>query len=194
VTPAGLARRVEAGRFELVRARSVAELAEASAFRARVFEERRGVRFDAALEARRDHEGHVFLLFESGAVVATGRALAFPSGLSPLAEVAPDLAASEADSEIGRIAALRSNGAARYSLALLALGARWLLEHTNHRRYVAYCHPVLVDVYRAVGAVDTGRECRVPGRSACHRILCGSYEDAQRLAPIGPPPVLRLAV
>lgn len=168
-------------RFRLVRASSAPELALASAFRSSVFEERRGVRFDEELEACRDRAGHVFLLFDRGELVATGRALAFPSSLSPLAGLAPDLGTSGADSEIGRIAALCSPDGARYSLLLLALGASFLLRHTSFRRYLAYCHPALVDLYRSAGAHDTGRACRVPGRSAAHRILCGSYADVLRL-------------
>ena len=86
------------------------DIARAAAFRRRVFMDRRGVSFDDALEARRDRQGHVFLLRNDGALVATARVLPHPSPLSPLEALAlaPAIAASGVDSEVGRIAAVAS--------------------------------------------------------------------------------------
>ena len=69
-------------------ASSDVELARAAAFRRRVFMDRRGVSFDDALETRRDRQGHVFLLRDGGAPVATARVLRYPSPLSPVATLA----------------------------------------------------------------------------------------------------------
>ena len=159
------------------------EIARAAAFRRRVFMDRRGVSFDEALETRRDRQGHVFLLGDGGAPVATARVLRYPSPLSPLASLAlaPAVAGSGADSEVGRIAAIVSPQAVRLSLVLLTLGSIWLLRHTGLSRYLAYCHPRLLDLYRMVGAEDTGLGVAVPGRDEPHRIICGTYADAARL-------------
>jgi hypothetical protein len=143
--------------------------------------DRRGVSFDEALEARRDREGHVLLLRDAGAPVATARVLPHPSPLSPLTTLAPALAVHGADSEVGRIAAVASPQAVRFSLVLLTLGSIWLLRNTGLSRYVAYCHPRLLDFYRVVGAKDTGLSVAVPGRDEPHRIICGAYADAARL-------------
>ena len=172
-----------AGRLTFSCASSDLELARAAAFRRSVFMERRGVSFDDALETRRDRQGHVFLLRDAGAPVATARVLRYPSPLSPVATLAlaPAVAGSGADSEVGRIAAVASPQAVRYSLVLLTLGSIWLLRHTGLARYVAYCHPRLLELYRAVGAEDTGLAVAVPGRDEPHRIICGEYADAARL-------------
>ncbi len=169
-----------AGELTFSCASSDLELARAAAFRRRVFMDRRGVSFDEALEARRDREGHVLLLRDTGAPAATARVLPHPSPLAALA-LAPALAAHGADSEVGRIAAVASPQAARLSLVLLTLGSIWLLRNTGLVCYVAYCHPRLLDLYRTVGAEDTGLAVAVPGRDAPHRIICGSYADAARL-------------
>ena len=157
------------------------DIARAAAFRRRVFMDRRGVSFDEALEARRDRQGYVFLLRSDGAPVATARVLPYPSPLSPLAALAPALAGSGVDSEVGRIAAVASPQGIRFSLALLAMGSIWLRRNTGLSRYVAYCHPRLLDLYRMVGAEDTGLGVAVPGRDEPHRIICGGYADAARL-------------
>jgi hypothetical protein len=167
-----------AGGFRLVHAGSPRELERAAAFRRRVFLERRGVCFDEALEAARDRVGLVFLLLEDGALVASGRALPLPSALSPLSALQPGIDVPGADSELGRIATLGSPAGLTRSLTLLSLGARFLLEHTRYRRYVAYCHPKLVPLYRAVGAEETGDSVVVPGRPEPHRVIAGSYTDA----------------
>jgi hypothetical protein len=167
-------------RLRVVRALSDSELSRAAAFRRGVFLERRRVAFDEALESRRDRAGHVLLLLRDSIPVATARALPHPCDLSPVASMCRDLGV-DADSEVGRIAAVPSPGASSYALAMLTLGSIWFLRHTRRKRYVAYCHPRLVDFYRLVGAADIGRECVVPGRSEVYRLVSGSFEDAARL-------------
>ena len=73
-----------------------------------MFLERRQVVFDELLEARRDRAGHLLLVLEDGAPVATARVLPHPSPLSPVLDLAPVLARHGADSEVGRIATLTS--------------------------------------------------------------------------------------
>lgn len=150
-------------------------------FRNEVFLNRRGVVFDDGLEGRRDEESHVMLLLKEGVPVATARSQPYPSDLSAVSMIAPTPLRYDADSEVGRIAAKRSPQSTYYSLVLLALGARWLLEHTRHRRYVAYCHPKLLHTYQLVGAEDTGETCVVPGRADRHSIITGNYESCARL-------------
>ena len=159
------------------------EIARAAAFRRRVFMDRRGVSFDEALEARRDRQGHVFLLRDGGAPVATARVLPYPSPLSPLEALAlaPALAGSGVDSEVGRIAAVASPQAIRLLARAADAGIDLAARHTGLQRYVAYCHPRLLDLYRMVGAEDTGLGVAVPGRDEPHRIICGDYADAARL-------------
>jgi hypothetical protein len=167
--------------LRLVRASSAAERAQAAAFRREVFLDRRGVVFDEALEAQRDREGHVFILCDGSTPLATARVLPYPSKVSPMIELGQGAGGHDADAEVGRIAAVRSPGAARASLLLLTLGSRWVLRNTLRRRYLAYCHPKLVDLYRLVGAEDLGVSCIVPGRGDAHRIVAGTFADAAQL-------------
>jgi hypothetical protein len=166
------------GSLRLVRATRDEELRAAAAFRQSIFLERRGVAFDELLEARRDRAGHVFLLFRDGRPVATARVLPYPTPLSILQELAPDLGSLGADSEVGRIAALPSPDGIPHSISLLALGAAWLIKHTQLRRYVAHCHPKLLDLYRLAGAEVVGTPRPVPGRADPHLVISGRYDDA----------------
>jgi hypothetical protein len=168
--------------LRVVRASSNDDIERAAELRRQVFLDRRGVLFDDELEALRDRRGDVFLLLEGeGRIVATARVLPFPAALSPLVGLTHGLRTG-ADSEIGRIAAVRSSNTTSYALNLLVLGSISVMEEGRPwERYVAYCHPRLVELYRLVGARDTGHECAVPGRSDLHRIVTGTYEDAARL-------------
>jgi len=167
--------------LHFLRASSAEARARAAAFRREVFLDRRGVVFDERLEAERDLDGHVFLLSDGSAPIATGRVLPYPSRFSPLLELGRGLGCEDADAEVGRIVAVRSSGGARASLALLTLGARWLIERSPLRKYIAYCHPKLVELYRLLGAEDLGISCIVPGRADAHRIVAGTFAEAARL-------------
>jgi hypothetical protein len=171
------------GSLVLLRVSGPDQLHQAAAFRKGIFRDRRRVTFDEVLEARRDRAGHLFLLLCDGRPAATARVLPRPSPWSALGELVPGLGALAVDSEVGRIAAVPSPEGVRYSLALLALGAAWLVEHTDLRRYAAYCHPKLLDLYRLAGAEVVGGPCAVPGRSDAHFVIAGRYEDAATLAP-----------
>jgi hypothetical protein len=167
-------------RFRLLEARSDAERGAAAELRRQIFFERRRIAFDEVLEARRDREGHVFLLFDAERLVATGRVLPYPCRLSSVLATSGALG-SDDDSEIDRVAALPSPHAVSHALVMLSLAAGWLLEHTERRRYVAHCHPKLVELYRLLGAADIGRAWIIPGRTEPHRIVRGSVADAARL-------------
>ena len=93
-------------------------------------------------------------------------------------ELAPELGSLEADSEVGRIAALPSPDGIPHSISLLALGAAWLIDNTRLRRYVAHCHPKLLDLYRLAGAEVVGGPRPVPGRADPHLVIAGRYDDA----------------
>jgi len=166
--------------YRLLHADSRAELASAAELRERVYRERRQIGFDEALESRRDRAGHVFLLFHREALVATGRALPYPSRLSTLVDLSRHSASVGADSEIGRVACIACSEAPARALTLLTLGSLWLERHTRLRRYVAYCQPSLVRVYRRVGA-SAGESVHVLGDLSARRVVSGSYDAAARL-------------
>jgi hypothetical protein len=160
--------------LELIRCSDKAELRRARKFRNEIFRARSGIEFEPLQERRRDESSHVMLLLQHGTPRATARVQPYP-GSGVLAEIAPHLPSFDVDSEVGRIAALTSADSARYSLVLLVLGAIWLLQHTQHRSYVAYCHPKLLPLYQLVGARDTGLTLEIPGRPNRYCVLLGDY-------------------
>jgi hypothetical protein len=159
--------------LELIRCSTKTELRRARQFRHEVFRAKRGMDLDSLQERRRDESSHVMLLTQRGTPCATARAQSYP-GSGKLAEIAPELSTFGADSEVGRIAALSAADGLRHSVLLLVLGAMWLVEHTGHRRYVAYCHPKLVPLYQLVGATDAGLTIEVDGRPG-YRVVLGDY-------------------
>ena len=170
------------GRFSLIFAASSSELQKAASLRHQLFLERRGLDLDETLEARRDESGFVLLLSEGSTPVATARVSPYPSPLSPLpAGLCQGLGA---DSEISRIACSLQGAGTRYSALLLTLGARLVLSHTDHRRYVAYALPKLSAAHCRLGAVDTGARCIVPQRNEPFHVLSGSYADTARCGSV----------
>jgi len=167
---------VSARGLELIRCSTRAELSSARQFRNGVFIAKRGIELDSVQERRRDESSHVLLLKQHGMPRATGRVQSYPA-TGTLAEIAPELPDFGADSEIGRVAAIRSADSVAYSLLLLVLGAMWMLMHTQHRRYIAYCHPKLFPLYELVGARDTGMSIEVMGRSHPYCVLLGAYAN-----------------
>lgn len=160
--------------LELIRCSTKAELRRARQFRNETFRAKRGMELDSLTERRRDESSHVMLLTQRGIPSATARAQSYP-GSGTLAEIAPELPIFGADSEVGRIAALSTPDGLKHSLLLLVLGAMWLVEYTQHQRYVAYCHPKLLPLYRLVGAVETGLTVEVDGRPTRYCVLLGDY-------------------
>lgn len=158
-------------RLTLLRCATPEEVRRARLLREFLFAHRRGIDFDTDAEADLDAASLVLLLERDGDAVGTARVLPLPSTLSAVPS-SPD-----ADSEVSRVAAVHARGEAALSLCVLALGALWVLEHTDHRTYVAHCHPALVRLYRMVGARDTGRVVRIPGRAVDHHALVGTYAD-----------------
>ncbi|WP_322748101.1 MULTISPECIES: hypothetical protein [unclassified Frankia] len=165
----------------LIRASSDSELQLARNFRNEVFRDRRSVVFSDGLEHHRDANSYVMLLLRDGAPVATARSQPYPSDSSDILGVSPNLPDWGSDSEVGRMAAARSPQSVRYSLMVLALGSMWLLEYTHHRRYIAYCLPKMLKIFRLIGAEDTGETCAVPGRPGRHSIILGRYDDCARI-------------
>jgi len=163
--------------LELIRCSTRIELRRARQFRNDMFRERCGMELDSLQERRRDESSHVMLLSRSGVPCATARVQSYP-GSGTLREIAPALPTLGADSEVGRITAARSDESLKNSLLLLTLGAMWLVEHTEHRRYVAHCHPKLVPLYELVGATDTGLTIDVAGRPTRYSVVAGDYAAA----------------
>lgn len=171
---------LESSRFTLTRVSSFEQLEVATQLRERAFSERRGIHFDEKLEAGRDREGHVFMLFDGATPVAVGRVLPYPSRLSSLVDLSRVAGAYGADSEVGRVASVASSRLPQSALLLLTLGSQWLLEHTRLRHYVGYCHPGLLASYAKLGAVP-GPTIRVPDRREPYCIISGTYQDAASL-------------
>jgi hypothetical protein len=169
------------GGLQLIPCNSEFELRRAWAFRSQTFRSRRGIAFDQKLERDCDAYSHVFLLARNAELVATARCQLYPSPASEIDRLSTTGVRYSADTEVGRLAACRSDDGLVYPLLILALGATYLLERTNLRRYVAHCDPRLIPLYDAVGAVDTGATVDVPDRPRPHTVILGSYEDcAQR--------------
>lgn len=154
-----------------------------------VYRRRLGLDLDGiGREIQRDRAGHVFLLYRAELAVACGRSIPVRSPLCELRELGrlpPELADDPEVCEVGRIATTGGTGpnGVPYGAALLCLGARWLVEHTRLRRYVAYCRTPLVAWYEAVGAVDLNIRFRLPGRGdAAYALVVGDLATPARLA------------
>ena len=141
---------------------------------------RSGLSFDEETERARD-EGAVLLglLRKNGEPASTARSVPFPSPFSTLSEIG--ISSSEADSEVGRLAAAPGPDSAAHALLTLTLGALWIERNSAHREYISYMHPNLLPLYLDWGACDTGQTCRVPGRDSTYNVVVGSYEDGARL-------------
>ena len=152
----------------------------AASLRYRLFQSRSGLTFDKETERARD-EGAVLLglLRKNGEPVSTVRSVRFPSPSSTLSEIG--VSCSEADSEVGRIAAAPGAGSVAHAHLALTLGALWVERNTLHRTFISYTHPNLTPLYLEMGASDTGQTCRVPGRDSAYNVVVGSYEDCARL-------------
>jgi hypothetical protein len=66
--------------------------------------------------------------------------------------------------------------------ALLGLGSQWMVDHTPHRDYVAFCNAKLVPAYEAVGATDLGIALPRPGSARTYRFVTGRFDDAAERA------------
>jgi len=166
--------------LQLIACSSELELRRARTFRSQIFSSRSGIVFDEAGERDSDARSHVFVLARNAEVVATARCQPYPSSLSEIGRLSSTGVRFSADTEVGRLAARRSDDGLMYPLLILALGANYLLECSNRRRYVAHCDPRLIPLYEAVGAVDTGVNVNVPNRPRPHAVLLGSYEECAR--------------
>jgi polysaccharide pyruvyl transferase WcaK-like protein len=81
--------------------------------------------------------------------------------------------------EVDRVAARKRPGGIPTSLVMLCLGARWLLYHTDLRRYVAYARMSVLWLYQHVGAADLGVRFHIPDRGdAQYAVILGELADA----------------
>lgn len=145
--------------LSLICAETSSELAAIGTFRQSTFERRSAIDLDAVEAA--DARAHVFAIHEAGQVRACARVLPLPGHEAGIARF--DHAAARdhgMQTEVGRLAAA-ADGSPRLALSMLALGSYWMVEHTQHRSYVAYCNPRLATLYRRVGARDLGVEVRL---------------------------------
>lgn len=162
-----------------------AELVEIGAFRQATYAVRSGLAVEAAEPA--DTRAYVFGLRGPSGMLGCARVLPLPDGGSGISQFDHPLAEDHGmQTEVGRLAAA-AGGSPRLVLATLALGSYWMVEHTLHRSYVAYCAPRLASLYESVGARDLGVETVKPGTDRAYRFVVGSFERTaeQLLAYLG---------
>jgi hypothetical protein len=152
----------------------------AASLRYRLFQSRSRLNLDEEAERARD-DGAILLglLRKNGEPVSTARSVPFPSPFSTLSEIG--ISSPEADSEVGRLAAVPGADSVVHALLVLALGALWVERNSAYRTFISYAHPSLIPLYLEMGAYDTGQTCRVPGRESTYHVLVGSYQDCARL-------------
>jgi hypothetical protein len=160
------------------------------AFRAETYLERSSLVIDddRAVDAR----GRLFGLSRHGTLVGCARVLSRPDPDAGIArfEHHPALRRHARVPEVGRLAVAR-DGSPLLLLAILGLGARWMVEHTDERSFVAYCRPWLVKAYEQVGARDLGVELDDPATGRPYRLVLGRFDTAAEhalglLARFGP--------
>jgi hypothetical protein len=152
----------------------------AASLRYRLFQSQSRLNLDEDTECARDEAAILLgLLRKNREPVSTARSVPFPSPFSTLSEIG--ISSSEADSEVGRLAAVPGAESIDHALLVLALGALWVERNSAYRTFISYAHPSLIPLYLEIGACDTGQTCRVPGRDSTHKVLIGSYADCARL-------------
>lgn len=171
------------GHFSVNPARTPADFAAARNLRDVVYRTRLGLdtqRWNQ--EDARDRAGHVFLLREHAALVGTGRAIRTDSSLCEiraLGQLPANLETATDACEVGRIATHRCADGFPASLLLLGMGATWLLQYTDLRRYVSYAKVSVLWLYQKVGAVDLGTRFRISDRGESeYGVLLGELRDA----------------
>jgi hypothetical protein len=156
------------GRFSVHAARTPADFAAARNLRNEVYWTRLGLNTQRwSLEDARDRAGYVFLLREHAVLVGSGRAVRTDSPLCEIRELGQlpaNLEAATDACEVSRIATRRDADGIPASLILLGMGAKWLLQHTDLRRYVAYAKVSVLWLYQKIGAVDLGTRFWIPER------------------------------
>lgn len=169
--------------FSLHLARTSAEMAEARRLRDEVYRSRLGL--DPARwehEDERDRAGYVFLLRDHGDLAGTGRVTPTSSPLCEIRQLGylpADLYDARDLCEVGRMATRRRTDGIAASFVILCLGARWLLQHSHLRRYVAYTRLHRLPLFEQVGASDLGVRFTIPDRGdAEYALIIGDVADA----------------
>ncbi|MGH8885479.1 MAG: hypothetical protein ACRDYX_09975 [Egibacteraceae bacterium] len=171
------------GGFSLDLARTPADSAEARRLRDEVYRAKLGLDTRQwPQDDARDRAGYLFLLREHGSLVGTGRVMRTNSPLCELRALGQLPAHLHRDTdtcEVGRVATRKRADGIPTSLVMLCLGARWLLRHTDLRRYVAYARVSVLWLYQKVGAADLGTRFQIPDRGdAQYAVILGELADA----------------
>jgi hypothetical protein len=167
---------VAAGLYRITAARSIAELAAVRAFRERTYLQRSKLVVDG--ERALDRRSVVLGLYHDDELVGCVRVVPLPDAEAGITRFDhPLLAGCTAATEVGRLAVAAGRSPVAL-LALLGLGSQWMMEHTSHRDYVAFCNAKLVPAYEAVGATDLGIELPRPGTARTYRFVTGRFDDA----------------
>lgn len=133
-------------------------------------------------EDLRDQDGYLFVLRNNLEIVGSARVLPIDSPHVELRAFRQLPFWAEHDKglcEISRVAARPKSGGVPYAWIGLILGAEWLVRYTDLRRYVAYARTELVDLYKVVGAWETGEKFQIPTRGpTVYSVVAGSIKHA----------------
>ena len=177
-------------------AETPSELAEIGDFRRAMFAARSALALEAVESA--DDRAYVLGLRGPTGMLACARVLPLPDDEAGIRRFDHPAAQSHGmQTEVGRLATA-AGGSPRLVLAILALGSYWMVKHTPHRSYVAYCSPRLASLYESIGARDLGIETVRPGTDRRYRFVTGRFEHTaeQLLTHLGfdsPPDLVRPA-
>jgi hypothetical protein len=168
------------GSMSLVRANTPDLIADVRQFRARTYWARSSMVIDDDVAV--DERSYLFALRAADEIVACTRVLVLPDPAAGINEFRhPLLSELTAATEVGRLAVARRTSP--YVLfAMLGLAADWMLEHTEHDEYIAFCRPRLVAAYEAVGARDLGIQVDKPGTDRPYRFVVGRIDVAAERA------------
>ena len=164
----------------LLRAESPNELARIRAMRRETYERRSGLLVDD--EVSTDSRSFLFALCRQDVILASGRVLPLPDEAAGIGQFDHPAAGEHGmDTEVGRVA-VAARGSSRLVLVTLALGASWMVQHTPHETFIAYCRPRLARLYEYVGARDLGVQVTRVGSDVPYRFVVGRFEVAAERA------------
>lgn len=152
-------------------ASSDTEIAEARKIRDYIYQQRLGlVPTEWDKEDQRDVYGTVMIMRDCGQAVATVRLTPITSSYAEMHDlgIVPDQIMNADDvMEVSRLAAIpRDNNRSRpYSGLLLPAAARWCLDHTDAKRFIAYCRTSVLKLMVAMGSEPVGQPFNIRERT-----------------------------
>jgi hypothetical protein len=163
-----------AGEIRLIQAQTADELAAVRDFRVATYRSRSNLEIADGVDV--DERGFVFGLWAGGELRGCARALPLPDPEAGIAAVGHPAARQHGmECEVGRVA-VAAKASVRTFLALVGLGAHWMLSFTDLRTFVAYCAPRLARLYEHVGARDLGLEVSHARNQRTYRLVTGRFD------------------